>query len=97
MSGQTARTFFVESYVPRLDRRIAETLSSRLRETVRQLNEEGTAVRWCGSFALVDEETYICIIAAPTMDNAVGVSARLGLAPDHIVEVLAINAPVSRE
>ena len=54
-------------------------------------------VRWCGSFALVDEETYIYIVAAPAMEDVVGVSARLGLVHDHIAEVLAIQAPVTCE
>jgi hypothetical protein len=93
VASQTARRFLVESYVPRLDARTAETLSSRLRQTVRQLNGEGTAVRWWGSFALVDEETYICIIAALKIDDVIEVSERAGLERDHVVEVLAIDAP----
>jgi hypothetical protein len=93
VASQTARTFFVESYVPRLDVRTAETLSSRLRETVRQLNEEGTAVRWRGSFALVDEETYICIIAAAKINDVIEVSERAGLEHDNVVEALTIGAP----
>jgi hypothetical protein len=97
VSRQTARTFFVESYVPRLDERTAETLSSRLRETVDQLNEEGAAVRWRGSFALVDEETYIYIVVAPTIDDVVELSARVGLAQDHVVETLILDAPPRRE
>lgn len=92
VASQTARTFFVESYVPRLDVRTAETLSSRLRETVRQLNEEGTAVRWRGSFALVDEETYICIIAARKIDDVVAVTDRSGLEHDNVVEAFTIDS-----
>lgn len=88
VASQTAQTFLVESYVPQLDRRTAATLSHRLRETVRQLNEEGTAVRWHVSFALLDEQTYICIIAALKIDDAIEVSERAGLARDHVVEVL---------
>jgi hypothetical protein len=93
VASQTARTFFVESYVPRLDARTAETLSSRLRETIRQLNEEGAAVRWRGSFALVNEETYICIIAAPMIGDVIEVSERAGLDHDNVVEALTIDAP----
>ena len=88
-----ARTFLVESYVPALDERAAATLSSRLRESIRQFNEEGAALRWGGSFALVVEETYICVIIAPVVDNVVQLSERAGLEHDHVVEALAIDAP----
>jgi hypothetical protein len=91
------RTFFVESYVPRLDERTAETLSSRLRETIHQLDEEGAAAHWRGSFAIVDEETYICIIAAPKIDDVGELSERVGLEHDHIVEALMVDAPVTPE
>ena len=63
--GGAGRTFLVESYVAGLDERIATTLSSRLREAIRRIDEEGMTLRWGGSFALVDEETYICVIEAP--------------------------------
>ena len=94
MSDQTARTFVVESYVPRLDRRAAETLSSRLRAAVRQLNERGTAVRWWGSFALVDEETFMCLVAAPNIDDVRELSKRAGLERHNVVEALTIDADV---
>jgi hypothetical protein len=88
-----ARTFLVESYVPRLDERAAATLSSRLRESIRQLNEEGMALRWDGSFALIVEETYICVIVAAVVDDVVQLTERAGLEHDHVVEALPIDAP----
>lgn len=91
--GGAARTFLVETYVPGLDERAAATLSSRLRESIRQLNEEGTALRWGGSFALVEEETYICVIVATVVDDVVQLSERAGLEHDHVVEAFAIDAP----
>lgn len=90
--GGAARTFLVETYVPGLDERAAATLSSRLRESIRQLNEEGTALRWGGSFALVVEETYICVIVATVVDDVVQLSDRAGLEHDHVVEAFAIDA-----
>jgi hypothetical protein len=89
------RTFLVESYVPGLDERTAVTLSSRLREAIRQLGDEGAALRWGGSFALVDEETYLCIIAAPQLDDVVRLSERVGFEHDHVVEMLAIDGPAT--
>jgi hypothetical protein len=93
--GGIGRTFLVESYVPGLDEQAAAMLSSRLREAIRQLTEEGTTLRWRGSFALVDEETYICIIEAPNVDHVVQLSERAGFEPDHIVEAFVIDAPAT--
>ena len=95
MFSGSGRTFLVESYVPGLDERTAATLSSRLREAIRQLDEEGMPLRWGGSFALVDEETYICIIGAPKVDDVVQLSERAGFEHDHVVEAFAIHAPAT--
>lgn len=96
MFGGAGPTFLVESYVPGLDERTAATLSSRLREAIRQLDVEGMTLRWGGSFALVDEETYICIIAAPKVDDVVQLSERAGLEHEHVVEALVIGAPATQ-
>lgn len=95
MRGRAERTFLVESYVPRLDERSAKRLTSSLRETIRQLNEDGMPLRLRASFALVDEETYLCIIAAPKIDHVGELSERVGLEQDHIVEALMLDAPVT--
>jgi DNA-binding GntR family transcriptional regulator len=94
--GGAGRTFLVETYVPGLDERAAVSLSSRLREAIRQLAEEGVILRWDGSFALVDEETFICIIGAASVDDVVELSKRAGFEPDHVVEVFAIDAPATQ-
>jgi hypothetical protein len=94
--GGAGRTFLVESYVPGLDEQAAATLSSRLREAIRQLDEEGITLRWGGSFALVDEETYICIIGAPRVDDVVQLSERAGFEHDHVVEAFAIDSPATK-
>jgi hypothetical protein len=91
--GGAGRTFLVESYVPGLDERAAATLSSRIREAIRQLDEEGMTLHWGGSFALVEEETYIFIVGGPTVDAVVQLSERAGFEPDHVVEALAIDVP----
>jgi hypothetical protein len=90
------RTFLVESYVPRLDERAAAALSSRLRDAIRQLDEEGMTLRWGGSFALVDEETYMFIVGASRVDDVVQLNERAGFEHDHVVEALAIDAPTSQ-
>jgi hypothetical protein len=93
--GGVGRTFLVESYVPGLDEQAAAMLSSRLREAIGQLAEEGITLRWGGSFALVDEETHICIISAPNVDDVIQLSERAGFEPDHVVEAFAIDAPAT--
>jgi hypothetical protein len=95
--GATGRTFLIESYVPGLDELIAAALSSRLQEAIRQLAGEGMTLRWGGSFALVDEETYICIIAAPKVDDVIRLSERAGLEHDHVGEAIAIDAPATQD
>jgi hypothetical protein len=90
VSSEPGRTFLVESYVAGLDEPTAAALASRLRDAIRQLDAEGTTLRWRGSFALVDEETYICIIDAPKVDDVVRLSEQAGLEHDHVVEALAL-------
>jgi hypothetical protein len=70
------RTFFVETYVPKLDEASAAGLSTRLRTAVRELEGEGIALRWLRSFALVDEETYVWIVAARDVDVVERVNER---------------------
>jgi hypothetical protein len=94
--GVAGRKFLVETYVPGLDERAAVMLSSRLREVIRQCAEEGVNLRWGGSFALIDEETHICIIGAPSVDDVVQLSKRARFEPDHVVEVFAIDAPATQ-
>jgi hypothetical protein len=95
--GGFGRTFLVESYVPGLDQQAAATLSSRFRAAIRQLTEEGTTLRWGGSFALVDDETYFCIIGASKVDHVVQLSERTGFEPDHVAEAFAIDAPATQD
>jgi len=94
--GGAGRTFLVESYVPGLDEPAAATLTSRLQEAIRQLDEEGMTLSWGGCLALVDEETYICIIAAPKVDYVAQLSERAGLEHDHVVEAFVIDAPATQ-
>jgi hypothetical protein len=90
-----ARTFLVESYVPQLDESIARAISSRLRSVVPELRKEGVAVQWLGSFAVIDEETYLCIVAAADPEDVSRLNELAGLEHDHIVEVVSIDATPS--
>jgi hypothetical protein len=87
MSTEGERTFFVESYVPKLDEATAFALSSRLRAAVKALSREGAALQWRGSFALVDEETYVWMLAAPDASCVDRVSDRAGVTHYHVAEV----------
>jgi hypothetical protein len=80
-------TFLVESYVPNLDSARAAELSLRLRSVVTDLQQEGLALQWLRSFALVDEETYVWMIEAPDADHITLVHERASVSIDHIAVV----------
>ena len=82
------RTFFVESYIPRLDAAAAAALSTRLQTAVEQLQEEGLPLAWIRSFALLDEDTLVWMVEATQLDDVVLVERRAGVELDHVVEVL---------
>jgi len=86
MALEHERTFFVESYIPQLDADGASALSSRLQRAVAQLAAEGLPLAWIRSFALLDEETYVWMVAASQREHVVLVQRRAGVALDHIVE-----------
>jgi hypothetical protein len=85
------KTFLVESYVPQLDESSAAVISLRVRAAVRQLEKEGVALVCLRSFAVIGEETYLCIVAAHDLDHVVQLNERAGLNYDHVVEVIAID------
>jgi hypothetical protein len=85
------RTFLVESYVPLLDACAAAAISGRIRTAVTELLEEGVTIRWLRSFAVVDEQTYFCVLAASDIAAVVEANGRAQFGYDHIVEVIAID------
>jgi hypothetical protein len=89
MASPSRRTFFVESYVPALDEATAAALSSRLREAVDELRLEGRTLEWLRSFVLVDEETYVWMLAAADVDDVALVNERARVRYDHVAEVVA--------
>ncbi len=91
MARGLERTFLVELYVPQLDEQTAVAISSRCRAAAGQLAEQGVALRWLRSFAVLAEETYLCVVAARDRDDVVELSRQAGLEHDHVVEVVAID------
>lgn len=92
MTHEGERTFLVDSYIPRLDQQTAAAISSRFRAAAQELGEQGVTLHWLRSFALIDEETHLCIVAAPDRDHVVRLSQQVGLEYDHVVEMFAIDA-----
>jgi hypothetical protein len=88
MTSPTVTTFFVESYVPRLDEPTAAALSSRLRAAIAELRREGCTLEWLRSFALVDEETYVWMLKAADVDEIALVNQRARVPYDHVVEAV---------
>jgi len=93
VARESETTFLIESYVPQLDERVAITISARLREAIGDLEEEGVALRWRGSFALVEEETYLCLVVAPDRECVLLLNQRAALASDHVAAIVTIDAP----
>lgn len=91
------RTFLVESFVPELDEATAAAISSRVRTTLSELQEEGLALGWVVSFALVEEETYLCLVGAIDLEVIVRLSEQAGLTSAHVVEVVALDPDSSVE
>lgn len=91
MAAPGHRTFFVESYVPRLDRKTAAVLSSRLRAAVAELQREGVTLYWLQSFALVGEETYVWMVKAANAEDVARVNRRAGLHGEHVAEIVTLE------
>ena len=89
MAPANARTFFVESYVPKLDAAAVAELSSRLRAAVEQLSDEGLTLTWVDSFALLDEDTYVWMVEAAEVEHVVVLQRRAGVGLDHVVEMVS--------
>ena len=91
MAAELETTFLVETYVPNLDGRAAATISMRYRSAIRELNRQGIALRWLRSYALIEDETFLCIVAARRSDEVVELSRRAGLDPDHVVQLVQLD------
>ena len=91
MAAELETTFLVETYVPNLDGRAAATISLRYRSAIRELNRQGIALRWLRSYALIEDETFLCIVGARRSDEVVELSRRAGLDPDHVVQLVQLD------
>ena len=60
------RTFLVERYIPSLEAAALADLARRLDGASRELRAEGRDVHWLRSFALLDDETCLCVFFAPS-------------------------------
>jgi Protein of unknown function (DUF4242) len=88
MPPRNPTTYLVETYVPKLDEATAVALSVRLRAAIGELQREGLALRWLRSFALVGEETYMCMLTATDALDIALVHRRAGVTFDHVAEVV---------
>ena len=86
------RTFYVESYVPKLDSATAAVLASRLKAAVADLKREGLTVDCVRAFGLVGEDTYVGTLSAADVADVAIVYERAQLAYDHVAEVFVDEA-----
>ena len=87
-------TYLVESYVPGLDRELAAALDARM-GTATATRPGGHSVVWCGSLAIVAEETYASILCSDGIADVLTACHRAGISCDHVVEVYAHLDPGS--
>jgi hypothetical protein len=92
MGDPRAATYLVETYVPRLDRRSAAAVSSAYTRAIRELAQAGVALRLVESYAVVDDETYLCVVSAGNREDVVRMTEQAGLTADHVVRVARVNA-----
>jgi hypothetical protein len=89
VTTRSRRTFFVETYVPALDETTAADLSAKLRVAVDELRHEGRQLEWVRSFALVDDATFVWMLAAGDVDDVALTNERARLSYDHVVEAMS--------
>ena len=83
-------TFLVETYVPRLDGAAAAAISAQYRTAIGELANEGIPIHWLRSYAAIEDETYVCVVAARGADDIALLGTRTRLSPDHVVEVVDV-------
>ena len=53
-----------------------------------ELREEGLALTWIRSFALLEDDTYVWIVEAAALDDVARIQRRAGMELDHVVEAV---------
>ena len=91
MAHARAATYLVETYVPRLDRRSAAAVSRAYTRAIRELAQDGVALRLVESYAVAEDETYLCVVSAGNRDDVMRMTDRAGLRADHVVRVARVN------
>lgn len=74
--------------MPAVDEAAAASLSARLRAAVDELRREGHQVEWLRSFALVEEETYVCMLIAEREHDVASVHRRARLSCEYMAEAV---------
>lgn len=74
--------------MPALDEAAAASLSARFRAAIDELQREGHQVEWLRSFALLEEETYVCMLTAERERDVASVHRRARLTCEHMVEAV---------
>ena len=67
-------------------------ISSRYHDAMRELTAEGVRLRCLHCYALLEDETYLCIVGATETDAVVELNRRAGVVPDHVAQMLRIDA-----
>jgi hypothetical protein len=84
-------TFIVERYIPHLEPSDVHALADRLAAATAQMQAEGHNIRWLHSFALLDDETCLCVFSADDSAEVYEANHRASADHERIVPVIAVD------
>jgi hypothetical protein len=89
--------YVVERYLPGLPRAELEQLLERLARAARELESEGTPVRYLGSTIVPDDEACFCQFEAPSEQAVAEANRHAGAPFDRIVSGVMIPSAAREE
>jgi hypothetical protein len=89
--------YVVERYLPGLPPADLDRLLERLSRAARELEAEGTPVRYLGSTIVPDDEACFCQFEAPSEQAVAEVNRRADAPFDRIVSGLAVGSAAGEE
>lgn len=83
--------FLVERYMPRLQPSDIHALAGRLAAVAAQMQGEGHNIRWLHSFAILDDETCLCVFSADDSSEVHEANHRANADHERIVPAIAFD------
>jgi hypothetical protein len=90
LSHAGRQTYLVEHYGPGLHAEELERLASRVRDTVFEMQQEGSPVSYIGSTIVPGDDYLHCVLQAPSEQLLRGLLSRAGMAHDRISAAISV-------